>query len=129
MRVIGGRDQPNLVAKLGQLTRPVMCSTACLFRSLATRLRRAEIEQLSSANPLAQYCSTTLVRSVNVKNVLGDIETDYANLRHGRLPLSGAQHIHFGTSMPSAGRPPHHKSCLLSGANRTWRRAALKVCK
>ena len=49
---------------------------------------------------------------MNVKNVLGDIETDYANLRHGRLPLSGAEHIHFGTSMPSAGRPPHHKSVV-----------------
>ena len=74
------------MAKLGQLTRPVMCSTTCLERYLATRLRCEEIEQLSSANPLAQYRSTTLVRSVNVKNVLGDIQTDYANLQHGRLP-------------------------------------------
>ena len=68
------------MAKLGQLTSPVMGSTTGLQRYLAIRLRCEEIEQLSSANPLAQYCSTTLVRSVNVKNVLGDIQTDCDNL-------------------------------------------------
>ena len=27
---IGGRDQPNLMAKLAELTSPVMCSPTCL---------------------------------------------------------------------------------------------------
>jgi hypothetical protein len=40
---IGGRDQPNLMAKLVQLTSPVMCSTTCLQCYLATRLGREEI--------------------------------------------------------------------------------------
>src|SRR3974390_3276902 len=69
---IGGRDQPNLMAKLGQLTSPVMCATTCLQRYLATRLRCEEIQQLSPADPLAEHRSATLIRSVNVKNVLGD---------------------------------------------------------
>jgi len=68
------------MAKLGELTGPVMRSTTCLQRYRATRLGCEEIQQLSSADPLAEYCSTPLIRSVNVKNMLGDIETDYDNL-------------------------------------------------
>jgi len=68
------------MAKLGELTGPVMRSTTCLQRYRATRLGCEEIQQLSSADPLAEYCSTPLIRSVSVKNMLGDIETDYDNL-------------------------------------------------
>jgi hypothetical protein len=39
-----------------------------------------EIQQPSSTDPLAQYRSTPLIGSVRVKNMLGDIQTDYANL-------------------------------------------------
>jgi hypothetical protein len=77
---VGGRDQPNFVAKLGELTGPVMRSTTCLQRHRATRLRREEIQQLSSADPFAEYRSTPFIRPVRVKNMLGDIQTDYANL-------------------------------------------------
>jgi len=68
------------MAKLGELTGPVMCSTACLQHYPATRLSRKEIQQLSSADPLAEYRSTPFIRSVHVKNMLGDIQTDYDNL-------------------------------------------------
>jgi hypothetical protein len=74
------------MAKLGELTGPVMCSTTRLQRYRATRLGREEIEQLSSADPLAEQCSTAPIYSVRVKNMLRDIQTDYANLWHGRLP-------------------------------------------
>jgi hypothetical protein len=74
------------MAKLAELAGPVMCSTTCLQRYGATRLGCEEIQQLSSADPLAEWRSTSLIRSVSVKNMLGDIQTDYANLRHGRLP-------------------------------------------
>ena len=70
---IGGRDQPNFMAKLGELTGPVMRSTTCLQRYRATRLGCEEIQQLSAADPLAEYPSTPLIRSVSVKNMLGDI--------------------------------------------------------
>jgi hypothetical protein len=46
------------MAKLGELTGPVMCSTTCLQRYRATRLGCEEIQQLSSADPLAEYRST-----------------------------------------------------------------------
>jgi hypothetical protein len=68
------------MTKLGELTGPVMCSTTCLQRHRATRLGREEIQQLSPADPLAENCSTPLIRSVRVENMLGDIQTDYDNL-------------------------------------------------
>jgi hypothetical protein len=68
------------MAKLGELAGPVMRSTTCLQRYRATRLGREEIQQPSSADPLAEYCSTPLIRSVRVKDMLGDIQTDCDNL-------------------------------------------------
>src|SRR5262245_11572339 len=83
---IGGRNQPNSMAKLCELTAPVMRSTTCLQRYRAPRMGCEEIQKLSSTDPLAEYRSTPLIRSVNVKDVLGDIQTDYGNFRYGRLP-------------------------------------------
>ena len=51
----------------------------CLQRYRAIRLRCGEIQQFSSTDPLAEYHSTPLIRSVNMKDVLGDIQTDYDN--------------------------------------------------
>jgi hypothetical protein len=50
---IGGRDQPDFMAKLGELTGPVMRSPTCLQRYCATRMGCEEIQQLSSTDPLA----------------------------------------------------------------------------
>jgi hypothetical protein len=74
------------MTKLGKLTGPVMRSTTCLQRYRAIRLHYKEIQQLSSTDPLAEYHSTPLIRSVNMKDVFGDLGTDYDNFRHGRLP-------------------------------------------
>jgi len=57
-----------------------MRSTTRLQCHRATRLGCEEIQQLSSTDPLAEYYSTPLIRSVSVKNMLRDIQTDYANL-------------------------------------------------
>ncbi|MGY4474506.1 hypothetical protein ACVILL_001920 [Bradyrhizobium sp. USDA 3364] len=74
------------MAKLRELTRPVMGSATCLQSHRATRLGREEIQQLSSADPFAEYNSPVPVRSMSVENMLGDVQTDYANFGHGRLP-------------------------------------------
>ena len=70
---------------------------------------REEIQKLSSTDPLTKYRSTLLVRSVNMKDVLGDIQTDYDNFRHGRL-----SQLVLKTSTLAhrcrRGRSPHHKS-------------------
>jgi hypothetical protein len=94
------------MAKLGELTGPVMRSTTRLQRYRATRMGCKEIQKLCSTDPLAEYRSTPLIRSVNVKDVLGDIQTDYDNFPTRTPPSSGAQHLHFGTSMPSGGVHP-----------------------
>jgi hypothetical protein len=57
-----------------------MCSTTCLQRYRATRPGCEEIQQISSPDPLTEYRSTLLICSVSVKNMLGDIQTDYDNL-------------------------------------------------
>jgi hypothetical protein len=43
---------------------------------------------------------------MSVKNMLGDIQTDYDNLRHGPLPQVVLNTLHFGTSMPWGGIHP-----------------------
>jgi hypothetical protein len=68
------------MAKLRELTGPVMGSTTCLQRYRATRLGCEEIQQFSSTEPFAEYRSTPLIRSVSMKNVLGDIQTNCDNL-------------------------------------------------
>jgi hypothetical protein len=97
------------MAKLGELTGPMVRSTTCLQRYPASRLGCEEIQQLSSTDPLAEYRSTTLIRSVRVKNMLGDIQTDYNNLRHGRLSLKWCSTPPLWHIDAVEGRPPHHK--------------------
>src|SRR5215475_14259182 len=97
------------MAKLCELTRPVMRSTARLQRYRAPRMGCEEIQKLSSTDPLAEYRSTPLIRSVNVKGVLGDIQTDYDNFRHGRLPQVVLTPPLWRIDAVG-GRPPHHKS-------------------
>jgi hypothetical protein len=68
------------MAKPGELMGPVMGSTTCLQRYPATRLGSEEIQQLPSADPLTEYRLTTLIRSVSVKNMFGDIQNNYDSL-------------------------------------------------
>jgi len=68
------------MAKLGELASPVMGSATCLQSYRATRLGCEEIQQLSSADPFAEYSSPFPVCSMSVENMLGDIQTDYDNL-------------------------------------------------
>src|SRR5262249_58766294 len=85
-----------------------MRSTTCLQRYRATRMGREEIQQLSPRDPLAEYRSTPPIHSVSMKNILGDIQTDYDSLRHGPLPQ-----VVLNTSTLAhqcrRGRPPNHK--------------------
>jgi hypothetical protein len=52
---------------------------------------------------------------VNLKNRLRDIETDRANLAHGRLPSKWfvSTQPPYGTLMPQSGRRPQHHSTKL----------------
>jgi hypothetical protein len=100
------------MAKFGKLASPVMCPATCFQRYPTTRLGGEEVQQLCSADPLAEYRSPPVVYSMCVENMFSDIKAD-CELLTRTPPLSGAQTLHCGTSMPSAGRPPHHK-CTMS---------------
>jgi hypothetical protein len=54
-------------------------------RDRTTLVPSKELEQLPSADLAAEQRSPARIRAVRMKNILGDIQTDYANFRHGRL--------------------------------------------
>ena len=70
---------------------------------------------MSALNPrvdgvLAHHRATT-INAVNLKHRLRNIETDRANLTHGRLPSMwfALTQPPYGTSMPQSGRRPQHQ--------------------
>jgi len=85
---------------------------ARLHRDQTARLLSNKLQQLTPAQPSAEYLLPARIRTVRVRNSLRDIQPDRDTLGHGR-PLSGAQHLHSGTPRLSGGAP--HQ---LSGATR-----------
>src|SRR5215831_2959996 len=76
------------------------------------RQGREELQQLRSGDALADHYRASGVHAVNLKNRLRDIETDRANLAHGRHPSKWfvSTQPPYGTLMPQSGRrPQHHK--------------------
>jgi hypothetical protein len=69
---------------------PIMCGRTRLNADEAGRQGREERQQLRSGGALADHHRAINIYAVNLKNRLRDIETDRANLAHGRLPSSGA---------------------------------------
>src|SRR5229473_2908852 len=87
---VARRHQPHRVAEPLKSAAPVMCGRTCLNADEAGGQRREELQQLRSANAFADHHRAIDIYAVNLKNRLRDIETDRANLAHGRLPSSGA---------------------------------------
>src|SRR5467141_2451815 len=87
---VARRHQPHRVAEPLKSAAPVMCARTCLNADEAGGQRREELQQLRSANAFADHHRAIDIYAVNLKNRLRDIETDRANLAHGRLPSSGA---------------------------------------
>jgi hypothetical protein len=64
----------------------MMGAAARLKRHHAGWLTGDEVEHLASRQLSAESHCAALVGAMRMKNVLGDIQTDCANLRHRRLP-------------------------------------------
>src|SRR6266403_1384737 len=113
---VARRHQPHRVAEPLKSAAPVMCARTCLNADEAGGQRREELQQLRSANAFADHYRAPGVHSVNLKNRLRDIETDRANLAHGRLPSKWfvSTQPPYGTSMPQSGRRPQHHSRPIS---------------
>src|SRR5215468_5266245 len=113
---VARRQQPYRVAERLKLAAPMMCGRTRLNPHEAGRQRREELQQLRSANALSDYYRALSVHAVNLKNQLRDIETNRANLAHGRLPSTWfvSTQPPYGTLMPQSGRRPQHQSQMRS---------------
>ena len=81
-----GNLPPERVAEPADLTGPIMGAAAGLHRHDTRRQRGEELQQFRAMNLLAKNDAAVGVRRVRLKNSLGDIQADYANFLHGRLP-------------------------------------------
>src|SRR5262249_55888627 len=78
-----------------------------------------ERQHLAAPQPLAQNRRTLRINAVNLKNMLGYVQSDCRNLAHGWLPFLVIRHRHqIGTSMPQGGHPPHHSITTSARASR-----------
>jgi hypothetical protein len=68
-----------------------------------------EFQHIRPSQLPAQHGQTGSVGSMYLKDVLGDIQTNYGNFHGGRLlSAPGFDSQEHGTLMPLRGRPPHH---------------------
>ena len=82
-----GRHQAHGVAKLLKLTSPVVGAGARFHADAARRQRDDEFEQLGTRHAGAhQHALACGIHAVNSKDVLGEIDSNGDNGRHG-LPL------------------------------------------
>src|SRR6201982_2620463 len=112
---ITGRHQPHRMAERPKLTAPMMGTWAGFNANKARRQSRKQLQHLCAAHSLADHNRAIGIHAVNLKYRLRNIETNCANLAHGRLPSMwfALTQPPYGTSMPQSGRRPQHQK-------RTW---------
>src|SRR5262249_60195468 len=90
-------------------------------------------QHLPAPQSLAQNRRTLRVNAVDLKNMLGQIQTNCRNLAHGWLLFLVIVRKHqFGTSIPQGGHPPHHSitsSARASNVGGISRLSALAVIR
>jgi hypothetical protein len=101
--------QPDLMAQRRNLARPVMRRRARLYTDKTTRQRSEKAQDLRTADRLADQHHPARINAMNLKNVLGQINSNRRNLVHGWLPpLVFIDDTILALEMPSGGHPPHH---------------------
>jgi hypothetical protein len=65
---------------------PMMGARTCLNANQTGRQRSEELQDLGTANTLADHYSAFNIHPVNLEHRLRNIQTNCANLAHGRLP-------------------------------------------
>src|SRR5215218_10080511 len=73
------------MTELGDLTAPIVSAATGLHGHRAGRERGQERQKLAAAQLLAKDHRARAVSPMKLKDVLGEIESDGANLVHGRL--------------------------------------------
>src|SRR5213075_1664951 len=116
------------MAKRPKLTAPMMGTWAGFNANNARRQSREELKHLGAAHTLADHNRAIVIHPVNLKYRFRNIETNRANLAHGRLPSKwfASTQPPYGTSMPRVGAVhsinrviltvrPHFRSTLITG--------------
>ena len=81
------------------------------------------------SEPSPQHDHPLSVDSVNLENLLRQVETDRGNLHFGRLlPSVGVNTDHSGTQMPLRGRPHHQVTLNANCVAKTGRRLKRPRC-
>src|SRR5215213_7504506 len=82
---VSRRDQLHRVAELGDLAAPIMRAPTGLHGHRAGRQRGQERQKLAAAQLLAKHNSSRTVGPMELKDVLGEIQSNGAHRAHGRL--------------------------------------------
>ena len=64
----------------------MMCARTCFNANEAGRQGRKELQNLCAAHTLPDHHSAITIDAMNLEYRLRNIETNRANLAHGRLP-------------------------------------------
>lgn len=83
---IGGRNEPDVMARLDQFPRPEMRASASFHRHQTRRQRREESQHLRAPQLLSEHGGAASISAVGLIYILRQIESDNGNLRHDRLP-------------------------------------------
>jgi hypothetical protein len=91
----------------------------------ATWLSREEAQDLFTPQLFAEYRRTGGIRPMGLDDILGQIQADRANLRHGRSPL--ALKLHHRQIQPALPRSDIGNVCDSNRAGRIDRERALQM--
>lgn len=102
--------QLDRMAKLPQFPSPMMCDRTSLDFDQARTKAREELQRLTAAQRLADDNLAVGINTVNLQNVLGEVEADCRNLVHGVVPFDLRHSCH--PDIPRAEvAPPHQIMC------------------
>lgn len=76
---ISRRDQPNLVAQFSNFTRSVVSATPRFHRHHAREQPIEKLQYLRTPQSLSNNCMARAVHTMNLKNILRQIESDCSN--------------------------------------------------
>ena len=103
------RHQPDLMAQRRNRPRPVVRRRTRLHADKAPRQSLEEPQNLNAAHRFTDHHGAARIDAMDLKNVLGQINSDRRNLAHGWLPpLVILDDTILALEMPSGGHPPHH---------------------
>src|SRR5437868_8221410 len=102
------RHQSHLMAITADHPRPVVRGTTSLNSHGAWRKLREELLHRATPKLATQHNGSPSINSVNLKHVLRQIQTNCANLAHGRLPCLEESTSPVWHTDAVGGRPPHH---------------------